>query len=50
MTTQTFRYQYTHETAPIKIDLPCDENASHGDHWAILTDTRWQSCLIQHGL
>lgn len=38
MTTQTFRYQYTHETPPVKIDLPCDKNASHGDHWAILTD------------
>lgn len=25
-------------TTPIKIDLPCDKNASHGDHWAILTD------------
>ncbi|MDO4700142.1 MAG: hypothetical protein Q4A69_05615 [Moraxella sp.] len=24
--------------APIKIELPCDKNASHGDHWAILTD------------
>lgn len=23
--------------APIKIELPCDKNASHGDHWAILT-------------
>lgn len=23
---------------PTKIELPCDKNASHGDHWAILTD------------
>ena len=28
----------TQITTPIKIDLPCDKNASHGDHWAILTD------------
>ncbi len=33
-----FKYQYTHQTAPTKIDLPDDKNASHGDHWAILTD------------
>ncbi|VEG13826.1 hypothetical protein [Moraxella cuniculi] len=38
MSNHTFRYQYTHETAPIKVDLPCDKNAGHGDHWAILTD------------
>ncbi|MFC0819482.1 hypothetical protein [Moraxella marmotae] len=38
MSNQTFRYQYNPETPPMKVDLPCDENASHGDHWAILTD------------
>lgn len=23
---------------PLQIDLPCEKNASHGDHWAILTN------------
>lgn len=32
------RYTYKHEVSPTKIDLPCDKNAGHGDHWAILTD------------
>lgn len=31
-------YNYKHEVPPQKIDLPCDKNAGHGDHWAILTD------------
>lgn len=34
----TFRYQYSHETQPAKVDLPCEKNAGHADHWAILTD------------
>ncbi|OOR93876.1 hypothetical protein B0181_00055 [Moraxella caviae] len=34
----TLRYTYKHEVAPTKVDLPCDKNASHGDHWAILTN------------
>lgn len=38
MSNQTIRYNYTHEIAPTKVDLPHDENASHGDHWAILTN------------
>ncbi|USZ14455.1 hypothetical protein NGM44_08785 [Moraxella sp. FZFQ2102] len=38
MSTQTFKFHYSPETTPVKIDLPCDVNASHGDHWAILTD------------
>lgn len=38
MSNETFRYTYTHEIPPAKIDLPTDKNASHGDHWAILTD------------
>lgn len=61
MNTKTFRYNYSHEVPPTKVDLPCDENASHGDHWAILTDNiaqdvpRWlQSMLdtatLPHGL
>ncbi|MFA9485506.1 MULTISPECIES: hypothetical protein [unclassified Moraxella] len=32
------RYTYKHEVPPAKVDLPCDQNAGHGDHWAILTD------------
>lgn len=32
------RYTYKHEVPPTKVDLPCDKNAGHGDHWAILTD------------
>lgn len=35
---QTLHYTYHHDTPPTKIDLPCEKNASHGDHWAILTD------------
>lgn len=31
------RYTYKHEVPPAKVDLPCDKNAGHGDHWAILT-------------
>lgn len=31
-------YHYHHHSTPTKIDLPCDKNASHGDHWAILSD------------
>lgn len=39
MTNATSRhYTYTHQISPTKIDLPCDKNASHGDHWAILTN------------
>ena len=34
---QTLHYKYQHTTIPTKIDLPCDKNASHGDHWAILS-------------
>lgn len=34
----TIRYDYNHEVPPQKIDLPCDKNAGHGDHWAILTN------------
>lgn len=36
-TNNTFQYQYRHEPTPIKVDLPNDKNAGHGDHWAILT-------------
>ncbi|UXZ05158.1 hypothetical protein [Moraxella nasicaprae] len=36
--TQTFHYRYQHDTPVMKIDLPKDKNASHGDHWAILTE------------
>lgn len=32
------RYTYKHEVPPPKVDLPCDQNAGHSDHWAILTD------------
>ncbi|MDO4895768.1 MAG: hypothetical protein Q3971_00275 [Moraxella sp.] len=35
---QTLHYKYQHQTTPTKIDLPCDKNASHGDHWAILSN------------
>lgn len=38
MTNTTFNYQYRHEPIPAKIDLPKEKNASHGDHWAILTE------------
>lgn len=34
----TIRYNYNHEVPPQKIDLPCEKNAGHGDHWAILTN------------
>ncbi|STZ09215.1 Uncharacterised protein [Moraxella caprae] len=34
----SIRYDYKHEVPPQKIDLPCDKNAGHGDHWAILTN------------
>lgn len=34
----SIRYNYKHEVPVQKIDLPCDKNAGHGDHWAILTD------------
>lgn len=43
MTGQTVRYHYKYTTNPTptqppKVDLPCEKNANHGDHWAILTD------------
>ncbi|WP_066802302.1 hypothetical protein [Moraxella oblonga] len=43
MTGQTTQYHYKYTTTPIstkppKVDLPCEKNANHGDHWAILTD------------
>lgn len=34
---QTLHYKYQHQITPTKIDLPDDKNASHGDHWAILS-------------
>lgn len=34
----SIHYDYKHELPPKKIDLPCDKNAGHGDHWAILTN------------
>lgn len=37
MSHQTLHYKYQTQTTPTKIDLPCDKNASHGDHWAILS-------------
>lgn len=40
------RYQYEHRSTPAKIDLPCDKNASHGDHWAILSDDVTQEVPI----
>ena len=54
MSHQTLHYQYTHELPPVKIDLPCDKNASHGDHWAILTQNigedvpRWLQQMLDH--
>ncbi|UNU72952.1 hypothetical protein LU293_07640 [Moraxella nasovis] len=51
MTTQ--HYTYHHRQAPTRIDLPCDKNASHGDHWAILTSDintdvpRWLGQMIE---
>lgn len=54
MSHQTLHYQYTHELPPTKIDLPCDKNASHGDHWAILTQNigedvpHWLQQMLDH--
>lgn len=38
MSQSSLHYEYKHEIPPTKIDLPCDINAGHGDHWAILTN------------
>lgn len=37
---QTLHYNYQQPTPNLlqKMDLPCEQNAGHGDHWAILTD------------
>lgn len=54
MSHQTLHYHYTHELPPTKIDLPCDKNASHGDHWAILTENiaedvpHWLQQMLDH--
>lgn len=54
MSHQTLNYQYTHELPPTKIDLPCDKNAGHGDHWAILTEDiavdvpNWLQQMLDH--
>lgn len=34
----TVHYRYTQTPTIAKVDLPCEKNANHGDHWAILTD------------
>lgn len=48
------RYTYKHEVPPAKVDLPCDKNAGHGDHWAILTQDistdvpNWLQSMLNH--
>ncbi|MFL1732452.1 hypothetical protein [Moraxella oculi] len=47
-------YTYKHEVPPTKVDLPCDQNAGHGDHWAILTDNisedvpNWLQAMLEN--
>ncbi len=54
---QTLHYNYQQPTPNLlqKMDLPCEQNAGHGDHWAILTDNigqdvpNWlQKCWKMH--